>query len=110
VLCETFPRCQFSLSRTAGGVFGVAAASHGGRFAVVNDVTNAVTIWAAHLSSRDLSAVAAGFGCLSLPDKEANPRERPLTTASAAFLDRFTSRRVFTPAERGTVSAIAIAV
>jgi hypothetical protein len=36
---------QFSLSKTAGGAFGVASAPDGTRFAAVNDITNALEVW-----------------------------------------------------------------
>jgi hypothetical protein len=36
---------QFSLSKTAGGAFGVASSPDGTRFAAVNDITNTVEIW-----------------------------------------------------------------
>jgi hypothetical protein len=37
---------QFSLSNIAGGAFGVATSPDGRFFAAVNDITNAVTVWA----------------------------------------------------------------
>jgi hypothetical protein len=37
---------QFSLSKMSGGAFGVATAPDGSRFAAVNDITNALEIWA----------------------------------------------------------------
>jgi hypothetical protein len=39
---------QFSLSKMAGGAFGVASAPDGSRFAAVNDITNALEIWPIH--------------------------------------------------------------
>jgi hypothetical protein len=36
---------QFSLSKMAGGAFGVASAPDGTRFAAVNDVTNSLEVW-----------------------------------------------------------------
>jgi hypothetical protein len=36
---------QFSLSKTAGGAFGVATSSAGTEFAAVNDITNTVEVW-----------------------------------------------------------------
>jgi hypothetical protein len=36
---------QFSLSKTAGGAFGVASSADGQHFAAVNDINNTVMIW-----------------------------------------------------------------
>jgi hypothetical protein len=36
---------QFSLSKMAGGAFGVASAPDGTRFAAVNDITNGLEVW-----------------------------------------------------------------
>jgi len=36
---------QFSLSKMAGGAFGIASSADGTRFAAVNDITNALQVW-----------------------------------------------------------------